>query len=138
MLAPAVEAAAVLVDRADDPAGAAVAAGEQALDDAGLAVVVAETDVLAVLAVLADRVAQLAEPGVGGLGGQLRGPLEGVCGLGTKPPMETVQRMSFCPVTSRPFWMTFFAISAICSTSSSVSVGRPTMKYSFTWRQPLP
>ncbi len=58
--------------------------------------------------------------------------------MGTNPPMETVQRMSFWPVTSRPFWMTFFAISAICSTSSSVSVGRPTMKYSFTWRQPLP
>ncbi len=63
---------------------------------------------------------------------------KGVCGLGTKPPMETVQRMSLDFDTSRPFWITFIAMSAICSTSSSVSVGRPHMKYSFTWRQPLP
>src|SRR6478609_3454222 len=76
VLAPAVEAAAVLVDGPDDGADPAVAAGEQALDDAGLAVVVAEADVLAELAVAADRVAQLGEPLVGGLGGQLRGPLE--------------------------------------------------------------
>ena len=33
--------------------------------------------------------------------------------------------------------MTSWAILAICSTSSSVSVGRPHMKYSFTCRQPL-
>ncbi len=52
--------------------------------------------------------------------------------------METVQRMSLVPVTSRPLAMTFFAMVPICSTSSSVSVGRPHMKYSFTWRQPLP
>ena len=52
----------------------------------------------------------------------------GVCGLGTKPPIETVQRMSFWPVTSRPLAMTRLARSAICSTSSSVSVGRPHMK----------
>ncbi len=52
----------------------------------------------------------------------------GVCGLGTKPPMDTVQRMSFWPETSRPLAMTFFARSAISRTSSSVSVGRPHMK----------
>ena len=52
----------------------------------------------------------------------------GVCGFGTNPPIDTVQRMSRVPVTSRPVAMTFFARSAICSTSSSVSVGRPHMK----------
>ncbi len=52
----------------------------------------------------------------------------GVCGLGTKPPIDTVQRMSFCPETSRPLAMTFFARSAISRTSSSVSVGSPHMK----------
>ena len=52
----------------------------------------------------------------------------GVCGLGTKPPIETVHRMSFDPVASRPARMTSCAISAISSTSSSVSVGRPHMK----------
>ena len=60
----------------------------------------------------------------------------GVCGLGTKPPIDTVQRMSLWPAASRPARMTSWAISAISSTSSSVSVGRPHMKYSFTWRQP--
>src|SRR5690606_20118718 len=82
VLAPAVEAAAVLVDRADHRADAAVAAGQQALDDAGLAVVVAEADGAAVLLVAADLVAQLAEAFVGLLGGELRGPLEGGVGLG--------------------------------------------------------
>ena len=52
----------------------------------------------------------------------------GVCGLGTNPPMETVQRMSLCPATSRPLAITFLARSAIARTSSSVSVGRPHMK----------
>jgi hypothetical protein len=61
----------------------------------------------------------------------------GVCGLGTKPPIETVQRMSRDPVASRPARITSCASLAICSTSSSVSVGRPHMKYSFTCRQPL-
>ena len=61
-----------------------------------------------------------------------------MCGLGTKPPIETVQRMSFWPETLRPSAITFIAMSAIWRTSSSVSVGRPHMKYSFTWRQPLP
>ncbi len=63
---------------------------------------------------------------------------KGVCGLGTKPPIETVQRMSLEPETSRPLAITRVAMSAIWRTSSSVSVGRPHMKYSFTWRQPLP
>ena len=52
----------------------------------------------------------------------------GVCGLGTKPPIETVQRMSLRPETSRPLAITFVARSAISRTSSSVSVGRPHMK----------
>ena len=52
----------------------------------------------------------------------------GVCGLGTKPPIDTVQRMSLRPVTSRPLAITCLARSAISSTSSSVSVGRPHMK----------
>ena len=56
----------------------------------------------------------------------------GVCGLGTNPPIDTVQRMSLRPDTSRPVLMTSRASAAICSTSSSVSVGRPHMKYSFT------
>jgi len=60
----------------------------------------------------------------------------GVCGLGMNPPIETVQRMSRWPLTRRPVSMTLLARSAICNTSSSVSVGRPHMKYSFTWRQP--
>ncbi len=52
----------------------------------------------------------------------------GVCGLGTNPPIETVQRMSLEPLASRPARMTSVASSAISSTSSSVSVGRPHMK----------
>jgi hypothetical protein len=52
----------------------------------------------------------------------------GVCGFGTNPPMLTVQRMSRLPLTSRPTSITRLASSAICSTSSSVSVGRPHMK----------
>jgi hypothetical protein len=42
--------------------------------------------------------------------------------------MLTVQRTSRVPVTWRPARMTSRAISAISSTSSSVSVGRPHMK----------
>src|SRR5690606_40495664 len=68
-----VQTCALPIYRAD----AAVAAGQQALDDAGLAVVVAEADGAAVLLVAADLVAQLAEAFVGLLGGELRGPLEG-------------------------------------------------------------
>ena len=52
----------------------------------------------------------------------------GVCGLGTKPPIDTVQRMSRVPVAARPARMTSLAISAISRTSSSVSVGSPHMK----------
>ncbi len=70
-------------------------------------------------------------------GGQIAAHWNGVCGLGTKPPMETVQRMSREPVALRPALITSCAIRAICRTSSSVSVGRPHMKYSFTCRQPL-
>ena len=76
MLAPAVEAAAVAPHGLDDLADAAVTAREQALDDAGLAVVVAEPDGRAVALVGADRLAQLGQAGVGLLGAELRGPLE--------------------------------------------------------------
>jgi len=51
--------------------------------------------------------------------------------------MDTVQRMSRRPVASRPAWITLRASPAMASTSSSVSVGSPHMKYSFTCRQPL-
>src|SRR5437016_2004096 len=54
VLAPPVEAAAVAPDLLDDPADPAVAAGQQALDDARLAVVVAEADRLRVLLLLAQ------------------------------------------------------------------------------------
>ena len=52
----------------------------------------------------------------------------GVCGLGTKPPIDTVHRMSRRPDTSRPVWITRLASVPICITSSSVSVGSPHMK----------
>ena len=52
----------------------------------------------------------------------------GVCGFGTKPPMLTVQRMSRVPAAWRPVSMTRAAMSAMASTSSSSSVGRPHMK----------
>ena len=77
VLAPAVEAAAVAPHLLDDPADAAVAAREQSLDGAGLAVVVAEADGAAEALVLTDRVAQLLQPLVGGLVVELGGPLEG-------------------------------------------------------------
>ena len=79
VLAPAVEAAAVAPDLLDDRADAAVAAREQALDDAGLAVVVAEADRAAVLLVGADLVAQLLQPGVGGLVGRAARPTGTAC-----------------------------------------------------------
>ena len=60
-----------------------------------------------------------------------------MCGLGTNPPMETVQRMSRRPLAARPASMTRRATRAMATTSSSVSVGSPHMKYSFTCRQPL-
>ena len=59
-----------------------------------------------------------------------------MCGFGTKPPIETVQRMSLRPDASRPALITSWARRAICNTSSSSSVGKPHMKYNFTWRQP--
>ena len=82
VLGPAVEAAAVTPDRLDDAADPPVTAREQALDDPGLAVVVAEADRGADAPVGADRVAQLVQPGIGVLGAQLRGPLEGSVRLG--------------------------------------------------------
>lgn len=53
---------------------------------------------------------------------------KGVCGLGTKAPMLMVQPMSRWPAVRRPVSITRCARSAIASTSSSVSVGRPHMK----------
>jgi hypothetical protein len=61
----------------------------------------------------------------------------GVCGFGTNPPIDTVHRMSLVPVAARPALITSWASRAIWSTSSSVSVGRPHMKYNFTCRQPF-
>ena len=52
----------------------------------------------------------------------------GVCGLGTKPPMLTVQRMSRRPLTLRPVSMTRRTSAPMARTSSSVSVGSPHMK----------
>ena len=103
----------------------AVAAGEQSLDDAGLAVVVAEADRAAVPLVGADRrrAASCSRSSVVSWS-SWAAHWNGVCGLGTKPPIETVQRMSLRPVTSRPLAITFVARSAISSTSSSVSVGQ--------------
>src|SRR5207302_478169 len=59
VLAPAVEPRTVLPDRPDDLPDPPVAPGEQALDDAGFAVVVPEPDRLGVVAVRADRVLEL-------------------------------------------------------------------------------
>ena len=129
MLAPAVEAGSAAPHLLDDGADAAVAAAEQSFDHTGFAVVVAEADRLAVLLVGADRVAQLGQPRVGLLVRRsCAAHWNGVCGLGTNPPMLTVQRMSLVPLTSRPFAMTLRASSAIATTSSSVSVGSPHMK----------
>ena len=63
VLAPAVELAAVAPDPLDDPADPAVAAGEQSLDHAGLAVVVAQADGAADAAVLVDRLRAAAAAG---------------------------------------------------------------------------
>jgi hypothetical protein len=76
VLAPPVEAPTVTPDGLDDPPDPPVAAREQALDDAGPAVVVAEADGRAVAAVGADRLAQQRQPRVGLLGAELGGPLE--------------------------------------------------------------
>src|SRR5258708_5942242 len=62
---------------------------------------------------------------------------KGVCGFGTKPPIDTVHLMSRRPVAFRPASITRCATLAIASTSSSVSVGSPHMKYSLTCRHPL-
>src|SRR4029079_1763798 len=61
VLAPAVEPAAVAPDLLDDGADPAVAARQQSLDGAGLAVVVAETDRPAVPLVGAPHLAPLAQ-----------------------------------------------------------------------------
>ena len=76
VLAPAVEAAAVAPDGLEHPADPAVAAGQQALDLPGLAVVVPVADRLADLAVRADRVAEHLQPPVDRLDVGLTGPLE--------------------------------------------------------------
>ena len=60
-----------------------------------------------------------------------------MCGLGTNPPIDTVHLMSRRPAASRPAAMTLRASCAMASTSASVSVGNPHMKYNLTCRQPL-
>ena len=85
VLAPPVEAATVVVHRLDDFPHATVAAREQSLDDAGLAVVVAEADGLGELAVGADGVAQLGQSRVGLLVAELADPLERRVRLGHEP-----------------------------------------------------
>ena len=50
----------------------------------------------------------------------------GVCGLGTKPPTDTVQLACF--VYLRPMSTTLLASSAMPSVSSSISVGSPVRK----------
>ena len=57
VLAPAVEPAALAPDPLDDPPNSAVAAREQALDDAGLSVVIAEADRAGIPPIAADGVA---------------------------------------------------------------------------------
>src|SRR3712207_7086358 len=76
VLAPAVEPAALAPHPLDHPADPAVAAGEQALHDAGLAVVVAQADRAADAAVGVDGLPEQPEPGVDRLGAGLPGPLE--------------------------------------------------------------
>src|SRR6185312_1218037 len=76
VLAPAVEAAAALPDPADDFADPAVTAREQAFDDRGPAVVVADADRAAVVLVRHDRALERTEPAVDGLVVQLGRPLE--------------------------------------------------------------
>jgi hypothetical protein len=75
----------------------AVAARQQALDDAGLAVVIAHADRAAVRLSAGSRRAACAA-GVDGLGATAcAAHWNGVCALGTNPPIETVQRMSRVP-----------------------------------------
>ena len=110
-------------------ADAAVAAGEQSFDDAGLAVVVAEADGLAVLAVGRGSPRAASPAGRRSSRVELGGPLERGVRLGHEPADAT--RCSGCPVAPGGLpagRMTCLASSAICSTSSSVSVGSPHMK----------
>src|SRR5215212_1521662 len=86
VLAPAVEAAAIAPDRLDDLADPAVAAAQQSLDCARLAVVIAEPDRSAVLAIPPDCIQQLAQPGVNRFVTTLTGPLEGSVRLGYECP----------------------------------------------------
>ena len=58
----------------------------------------------------------------------------GVCGLGTKPPTDTVTDARL--VWRLPRATQRRASSAMPSVSSSVSVGRPVRKYSFIRVQP--
>ena len=58
----------------------------------------------------------------------------GVCAFGTNPPTDAVQ-LAFL-VCVRPIFTTSRASSAIPRVSTSVSVGRPVRKYSFTRCQP--
>src|ERR1019366_276507 len=76
VLAPAVEPGTVTPGRLDDLADTAVTAGQQSFDDAGLAIVIAETDGRGVPPVAPDRVAQHLQPRVGLRCAELGTPLE--------------------------------------------------------------
>ena len=86
VLAPAVEARALTPGLQDDPAHTSVTAREQAFDDPGLAVVVAEPDGLAVLAIGPDGIAQLRQSRISGLVIELGSPLEWRMRLGHEAP----------------------------------------------------
>src|SRR5689334_12865050 len=85
VLAPAVEPRAIAPCRQDHGAHPAVAAGQQPLDQAGLPVVVAVPDRLAVAAVRAQRAAERVQPCVHDLRRALSRPLEGRVRLGHEP-----------------------------------------------------
>src|ERR1035437_5181279 len=85
VLAPAVEPGTVTPGRLDDLADTAVTAGQQSFDDAGFAIVIAETDGRGVPPVAPDRVAQLLQPRVGLRCAELGAPLERGVPFGDEP-----------------------------------------------------
>ena len=85
VLAPAVEPGAVAPGLEDHPTDTPVAPGEQPLDDPRASVVVSEPDRFAVVAVVADLVAQGVQPAVGALVVELGSPLEGRVRLRHEP-----------------------------------------------------
>ena len=103
VLAPAVETAAVTPHLLDHGADTAVAAGEQSLDRSRACRRGSGSRSRGRIACRRGRVAQLACRRASVVSwSSWAAHWNGVCGLGTKPPIETVQRMSWWPVTSRP------------------------------------